>query len=206
MTNIYRLIIFIAFFIVGCASNVNEVNKVIQKIESLDMNIFSKKGDKIYSIKSPNSSYDKIKLRFNLKKTTINVFEGEEVKYVINSNSSTLSNNNNIAELNGNVELKSLKQDIDYLYGDNLIWIINENKYELTGNIKFENKNLLLYSNKAILDKENVIEFFNPIKYIIKENNQKKYEINSQKAYYNITTESLSFRAKDKKVRSTIYF
>ena len=206
MTNIYRLIIFIAFFIVGCASNVNEVNKVIQKIESLDMNIFSKKGDKIYSIKSPNSSYDKIKLRFNLKKTTINVFEGEEVKYVINSNSSTLSNNNNIAELNGNVELKSLKQDIDYLYGDNLIWIINENKYELTGNIKFENKNLLLFSNKAILDKENVIEFFNPIKYIIKENNQKKYEINSQKAYYNITTESLSFRAKDKKVRSTIYF
>ncbi len=206
MTNIYRLIIFSAFFIVGCTSNVNEVNKVIQKIESLDMNIFSKKGEKIYSITSPNSSYDKVKLRFNLKKTTINIFEGEEVKYVINSNSSALSNNNNIVELNGDVELKSLKRDIDYLYGDNLIWIINENKYELTGNIKFENKNLLLYSNKAILDKENVIEFFNPVKYIIKENNQKKFEINSQKAYYNINTESLSFRAKDKKVRSTIYF
>ena len=206
MTNIYRLIIFSAFFIVGCTSNVNEVNKVVQKIESLDMNIFSKKGEKIYSITSPNSSYDKVKLRFNLKKTTINIFEGEEVKYVINSNSSALSNNNNIVELNGDVELKSLKRDIDYLYGDNLIWIINENKYELTGNIKFENKNLLLYSNKAILDKENVIEFFNPVKYIIKENNQKKFEINSQKAYYNINTESLSFRAKDKKVRSTIYF
>ena len=206
MTNIYRLIIFSAFFIVGCTSNVNEVNKVIQKIESLDMNIFSKKGEKIYSITSPNSSYDKVKLRFNLKKTTINIFEGEEVKYVINSNSSALSNNNNIVELNGDVELKSLKRDIDYLYGDNLIWIINENKYELTGNIKFENKNLLLYSNKAILDKENVIEFFNPVKYIIKENNQKKFEINSQKAYYNIDTKSLSFRAKDKKVRSTIYF
>ena len=206
MTNIYRLIIFSAFFIVGCTSNVNDVNKVIQKIESLDMNIFSKKGEKIYSITSPNSSYDKVKLRFNLKKTTINIFEGEEVKYVINSNSSALSNNNNIVELNGDVELKSLNRDIDYLYGDNLIWIINENKYELTGNIKFENKNLLLYSNKAILDKENVIEFFNPVKYIIKENNQKKFEINSQKAYYNINTESLSFRAKDKKVRSTIYF
>ena len=206
MTNIYRLIIFSAFFIVGCTSNVNEVNKVVQKIESLDMNIFSKKGEKIYSITSPNSSYDKVKLRFNLKKTTINIFEGEEVKYVINSNSSALSNNNNIVELNGDVELKSLNRDIDYLYGDNLIWIINENKYELTGNIKFENKNLLLYSNKAILDKENVIEFFNPVKYIIKENNQKKFEINSQKAYYNIDTKSLSFRAKDKKVRSTIYF
>ena len=207
MTNIYRLIIFSAFFIVGCTSNVNEVNKVIQKIESLDMNIFSKKGEKIYSITSPNSSYDKVKLRFNLKKTTINIFEGEEVKYVINSNSSALSNNNNIVELNGDVELKSLKRDIDYLYGDNLIWIINENKYELTGNIKFENKNLLLYSNKAILDKENVIEFFNPVKYIIKdENNENKYEINSENAFYNLNTESVSFEAKDKRVKSIIYF
>ena len=41
----------------GCAPNVNEENKVIQKINSLDMNIFSKKGDKIYSITSLNSSY-----------------------------------------------------------------------------------------------------------------------------------------------------
>ena len=43
----------------GCSPNVNVIdeNKVIQKIESLDMTIFSKSGDKIYSISSPNSSY-----------------------------------------------------------------------------------------------------------------------------------------------------
>jgi len=51
------------------------------------MTIFSKSGDKIYSIISPNSTYDKIQLNFNLKKTTINIFEGEEIRYIINSDS-----------------------------------------------------------------------------------------------------------------------
>ena len=48
----------------GCAPNVIDENKVIQKIESLDMTIFSKSGDKIYSITSPNSSYDNVELEF----------------------------------------------------------------------------------------------------------------------------------------------
>ena len=172
------------------------------------MNIFSKKGDKIYSISSPNSKYDKVQLKFNLKSTTINIFDGEDIKYVINADSSTISDKNKIVELNGNVKLKSQDQDDDgTLYGDNLIWNVDESKYELMGNVKFESTKVLLYSNKAILGKENIIEFFNPVKYILKdENNEKKYEINSENAFYNIKTESLSFSAKEKRVRSTIYF
>jgi len=50
----------------GCAPNVIDENKVKQKIDSLDMTIFSKSGDKIYSIISPNSSYDNIQLKFDL--------------------------------------------------------------------------------------------------------------------------------------------
>ena len=207
MNNIYRLIIFLQIVILGCAPNVNEGNKVIQKIESLNMNIFSKKGEKIYSIKSPNSKYDKIQLKFNLKRTTINIFEGDDVKYIINSDSSTISDNNKIVELNGNVELINQNDDNDILYGDNLIWNVDESNYELNGNIKFESKKVLLYSNKANLGKDNIIEFFNPVQYIIKDdNNEKKYEINSENAFYNINTESLSFSAKEKRVRSKIYF
>ena len=78
MTNIYRLIIFLPFVFLGCAPNVIEENKVIQKIDSLDMNIFSKKGDKIYSITSPDSTYNNVELKFKLKKPTINIFEGDE--------------------------------------------------------------------------------------------------------------------------------
>jgi|TARA_B100000161_G_scaffold8498_1_gene5397 LPS export ABC transporter protein LptC len=207
MNNIYRLIIFLPLFILGCAPNVIDENKVIQKIDNLDMVIYSEKGDKIYSIISPNSTYDKITLNFNLKKTTINIFEGEDIKYIINSDSSKLTNSNKIVELNGNVQLRSLNQENDSLKGDNLIWNINESKYEFIGNVRFENKNIKLNSSKAVLGKDNIIEFFNPVKYLIKsKNNDNQYEINSENAYYNIKNDSVSFKAKEKRVRSIIYF
>jgi len=76
MSNIYRLIIFLPLFMLGCAPNVIDENKVIQKIESLDMTIFSKRGDKIYSITSPNSSYDNIELEFDLNNPVINILNG----------------------------------------------------------------------------------------------------------------------------------
>ena len=68
MNRIYKLISFFPIFILGCTPNVIEENKVKQKIDSLDMDIFSKSGDKIYSITSPYSSFDKNKQEFQLKK------------------------------------------------------------------------------------------------------------------------------------------
>jgi len=191
----------------GCSPNVIEENKVIQKIDSLDMNIFSKSGDKIYSISSPNSSYNINELKFELKNPTINIFKGEKTKYIISSDESTLSKNNKLLKLKGNVKLKTLNQEEDFLYADNFFWNIEENNYLLEGNIRFENQNIILNSEKAKLGSDNIIEFFNPVKYIIKDdNNEKKYEIDSENAFYNINTESLSFSAKEKRVRSKIYF
>ena len=207
MSNIYRLIIFLPLFMLGCAPNVIDENKVKQNIDSLDMTIFSKSGDKIYSITSPNSSYDNVELKFELKKPIINILNGDETKYIISSEESSLSNNNKLLKLKRNVILKFLKKDGDILYADNFIWNIENSNYLLEGNIRFENQNIILNSGKAILGSENIIEFFNPVKYIIKdENNENKYEINSENAYYNLTTESVSFKAKDKRVKSIIYF
>ena len=191
----------------GCAPNITVENKVLQKIESLDLTIFSKSGDKIYSITSPNSSYNNIELKFELKKPIINILNGEEIKYIISSEESSLSDNNKLLKLKGNVKLKTLKKDGDFLYADNFIWNIENTNYLLEGNIRFENQNIILNSKKAILGSDNIIEFFNPVKYIIKdENNENKYEINSENAYYNLNTESVSFKAKDKRVKSIIYF
>ena len=207
MSNIYRLIIFLPLFMIGCTQNIIDEKKVIQKIESLDMTIFSKSGDKIYSITSPNSSYDNIELEFELKNPIINILNGEEIKYIVSSEESTLSDNNKLLKLKGNVKLKTLKKDEDILYADNFIWNIENTNYLLEGNIRFENHNIILNSGKAILGSDDIIEFFNPVKYIIKdENNENKYEINSENAYYNLTTESVSFKAKDKRVKSIIYF
>jgi len=207
MNKIHKFIIFLPFLIFGCTPNVNEENKVIQKIESLDMNIFSKKGEKIYSITSPNSSYDNIELKFESKKPIINIFNGEETKYIISSEESSLSDNNRLLKLKGNVKLKTLRKDEDILYADNFIWNIEETNYLLEGNIRFENQNIILNSGKAKLGLDNIIEFFNPVKYILKgENKENKYEINSENAYYNLNNESVSFKAKDKRVKSIIYF
>ncbi len=207
MSNIYRLIIFLPLFVLGCAPNAFEENKVIQKIDRFDMNIFSKSGDKIYSISSPNSSYDNIELKFDLKKPIINIFNGEETKYIISSEESTLSDNNKLLKLKGNVKLKTLKKDEDILYADNFIWNIEKTDYLLEGNIRFENQNIILNSGKAKLGPDNIIEFFNPVKYIIKdENKENKYQINSENAYYNLNTDSVSFKSNKKRVKSIIYF
>ena len=207
MSKNYRLTILLTLFMLGCAPSVIDENKVIQKIDSLDMTIFSKSGDKIYSITSPNSSYDNIELKFELKKPIINILNGKETKYIISSEESTLSDNNKLLKLKGNVKIKTLKKNEDILNADNFIWNIENTNYLLEGNIRFENQNIILNSGKAILGSDNIIEFFNPVKYIIKdENNENKYEINSENAFYNLNTESVSFEAKNKRAKSIIYF
>jgi LPS export ABC transporter protein LptC len=192
---------------IGCIPNVIEDDKVTQKIDSLDMNIYSKKGEKIYSVTSPDSSYNNIKLKFKLKNPIIKIYDGKKTKYIISSEESTLSDNNKLLELNGNVKLQTINKDEDILYADNFIWNIKETNYLLEGNIRYENQNIILNSGKAKLGSDNIIEFFYPVKYIIKdENNDNKYEVNSENAYYNLDTESMSFKAKDKRVKSIIYF
>jgi len=143
----------------GCAPNIIDENKVIQKIDSLDMTIFSKSGDKIYSITSTKSSYDIGELKFELKKPIINILNGKETKYIISSEESTLSDNNKLLKLKGNVKLKTLKKDEDILYADNFIWNIENTNYLLEGNIRFENQNIILNSAKAILGSENILNF-----------------------------------------------
>ena len=207
MNNLYKLILILPIFIIGCAPNIIEKKEFTKQINNLDLNIFSENGEKKYTITSPHSIYDNFKNEFQFQKTTINIFQDDKIKYVINSDESYLSRNNKILELKGNVKLKTINQDDDFLFADNFIWNIDESNYLLTGNIMFENKNVILKSGKAKMASDNIIEFFNPVKYIIKDdNNEKRYETNSENAYYDMNKESLSFSAKTKRVSSKIYF
>ena len=207
MNNLYKLILILPIFIIGCAPNIIEKKDFTKEINNLDLNIFSENGEKKYTITSPHSIYDNFKNEFQFQKTTINIFQDDKIKYIINSDESSLSRSNKILELKGNVKLKTINQDGDFLFADNFIWNIDESNYLLTGNIMFENKNVVLKSGKAKMASDNIIEFFNPVKYIIKDdNNEKRYETNSENAYYDMNKESLSFSAKSKRVSSKIYF
>tara|TARA_B100000945_G_scaffold146469_1_gene117297 strand:- start:90 stop:713 length:624 start_codon:yes stop_codon:yes gene_type:complete len=207
MNKLYISLILIPILTYGCKIRDIDNNIYTQSIDSFTMNIFSSKGNKIFTIKSPFSSYNKENNIFNLKDTTIYLFKDNEPQYIINSDKSKLSNNK-LLELKGNVLLKTLLRENDVIYANSFTWNIDNSEYLLTGNVKLENNTIALSSNKAILNKGNdIIEFFNPVKYIIKSRaNKNSYEINSENAYYDINTKSVSFRSIEKRVRSKIYF
>ena len=207
MNKLYISLILIPILTYGCRIKDIDNNIYTQSIDSFTMNIFSSKGNKIFTIKSPFSSYNKENNIFNLKDTTIYLFKDNEPQYIINSDNSKLSNNK-LLELKGNVLLKTLLRENDVIYANSFTWNIDNSEYLLTGNVKLENNTIALSSNKAILNKGNdIIEFFNPVKYIIKSRaNKNSYEINSENAYYDINTKSVSFRSIEKRVRSKIYF
>ena len=207
MNKLFKLLFLIPIFIVGCKSN-SLINKDIsQVIDNIDMNIFSSEGEKLFSIKSPYSSYENNSNIFILKETTIHILKNNETEYIINSDKSKLSNNK-LLELKGNVSVKNFTQEADKLYANSFTWDISNTEYVLFGNVKFENNTLTLSSNKAILNNaDSIIKFFSPVKYKLKEsNNDNVYEINSENAFYNIKTNSVSFTSKEDKVRSKIYF
>jgi len=208
MNSLYKLLFLIPIVIIGCKTKEIDEKITSQSINSLNMNIISKEGTKLFSIKSPYSYYDKEKNIFNLKETTIKLFKNNELEYIINSEKSKLSNNNKLLELNGNVLVTTIIQKEDKLYADSFTWNIHNSEYLLVGNVKFENNLISLSSNKAILNKSNnIIEFFNPVKYKINDANKETgYEINSQNAYYNLNNKSVTFTSRENRVRSKIYF
>ncbi len=208
MNRLCKYLFLIAILIAGCKTIEIDDKTISQSINSLNMNIFSNEGNKLLSIKSPYSSYDKDKNTFNLKETKIYLYKNNQSEYIIISDNSKLSNNNKLLELNGNVIVKSLIKQEDKLYSNSFTWNTENSEFLLVGNVKFENNFITLSSNKAILNKtNNIIKFFNPVQYIVNDkNNATGYEVNSENAYYNIETKSVSFRSGEEKVRSIIYF
>ena len=208
MNSFHKLLFLIPILIFGCKSTEVVDQITTQTINSLNMNIYSNEGKILLSINSPYSSYDKEKNIFNLKKTKIKLFKNNESEYIIISDNSKLSNNNKLLVLNGNVLVKSSNEKESKLYANSFTWNIQNSEYLLVGNVNFQNGTITLSSNKAILNStNNIIEFFNPVKYKINDiNNERGYEINSENAYYNIDTRSVSFKSREEKVRSKIYF
>ena len=208
MNKITKLLILFLILIYGCKNIEKDENLISQSIKSFNMNIYSNEGNRLYSIKSPYSSFDRENSILNLKSSAIKLFTNNKAEYIINSDQSKLSNNNKLIELNGNVIIKSLPEKTNILNANNFAWNINSSEYLLTGNVKFENDEITLSSNKATFNKESkIIEFYNPVKYIIKDKDaQNSYEINSENAYYNIETKSVIFKSNKQKVRSKIYF
>ena len=208
MTRILYLICILSFlFISSCKVSTKKVDKSILTIEDFNLNHYSKNGSKLYMLETPYSVFNQTDQSYLLNKTNIKFFYKENVKYNINSDSAKLLNNK-FLELKGNVEINNLNNDKTIVRSNNLFWDIDKSEFILEGNVSLVNNTINLSSSRALFDKkDDVIIFYNPIKYNYKEEEGiRKYNISSENAYYNVSTMDVIFKSKNDKVKSKLIF
>ena len=203
----YLISILTSFFITSCNVSTEQVDKSILIIEKFNLNHYSKNGSKLYMLETPYSVFNQTDQTYLLNKTNIKFFEKDNVKYNVNSDSAKLLNNK-FLELKGNVKINDFNNDKTIIKSNNLSWDIDKSEFILEGNVSLVNNIISLTSSKALFDKkEDIIMFYNPIKYNYKdENGIRKYNISSENVYYNILTKDVIFKSKNDKVKSKLVF
>ena len=203
----YLICILFSFLLSSCNVNTKRVNKSILTIEKFNLNHYSKNGSKLYMLETPYSVFNQTDQSYLLNKTNIKFFDKENVKYNVNSDSAMLLNNK-FLELKGNVEINDFNNNKTIIKSNNLFWDIDKSEFILEGEVSLVNNIINLTSSKALFDKkDDIILFYNPIKYNYKdEEGIRKYNISSENAYYNISTKDVIFKSKNDKVKSKLIF
>ena len=203
----YLICILSSLFISSCNVSTKKTNKSVLIIEDFNLNHYSKNGSKLYMLETPYSVFNQTDQSYLLNKTNIKFFDKENVKYNVNSDSAMLLNNK-FLELKGNVEINDFNNNKTIIKSNNLFWDIDKSEFILEGEVSLVNNIINLSSSKALFDKkDDIILFYNPIKYNYKdEEGIRKYNISSENAYYNISTKDVIFKSKNDKVKSKLIF
>ena len=69
MNRWFKLCLILPLIIIGCKNKEIDEKYLSQSFNTMNMNIFSRKGEKLITIKSPYSNYDRERNTFNLKDT-----------------------------------------------------------------------------------------------------------------------------------------
>ena len=208
MNRIFYLIFIISsLFISSCNVNTKKTNKSVLIIEDFNLQHYSKNGSKLYMLETPYSVFNQTDQSYLLNKTNIKFFDKENIKYNVNSDSALLLNNK-FLELKGNVEINDFNNNKTIIKSNNLFWDIDKSEFILEGKVSLVNDIINLSSSKALFDKkDDIILFYNPIKYNYKdEEGIRKYNISSENAYYNISTKDVIFKSNNYKVKSKLIF
>ena len=203
----YLICILFSLFISSCNVITKKTNKSILIIEDFNLNHYSKSGSKLYMLKTPYSVFNQTDQSYLLNKTNIKFFDRDNVKYNVNSDSAMLLNNK-FLELKGNVEINDFNNNKTIIKSTNLFWDIDKSEFILEGEVSLVNNIINLSSSKALFDKkDDIILFYNPIKYNYKDDEGvRKYNISSENAYYNISTKDVIFKSNKDKVKSKLIF
>ena len=207
MSKFYSLIpFFFIFLISSCDVKTTSKSYSKLKINNFKLNQFSNNGEQLYSITSPISTINQRQQIYNLDKTIINFFDNNKLKYTINSDTSTLFNDEKKIILEGNIRIIDNAEDKTIINAEKFIWDIDKSKFQLNGNVSLNNKFINLKSSKASLNKKtNIIEFSNPVNYNYKDNNSEEYNISSENAYYDLKNNKVIFNS-SKRVKTKFVY
>ena len=207
MSKFYSLITFFFIFLISsCDVKTTSKSYSKLKINNFKLNQFSNNGEQLYSITSPISTINQRQQIYNLDKTIINFFDNNKLKYTINSDTSTLFNDEKKIILEGNIRIIDNAEDKTIINAEKFIWDIDKSKFQLNGNVSLNNKFINLKYFKASLNKKtNIIEFSNPVSYKYKDNNNEEYNISSENAYYNLKNNKVIFNS-SKRVKTKFVY
>ena len=205
---INKILLFSIYLLLNsCSLSTRKIDSNLS-IDDFYMTHFDNNGDKLYAISSPKSFFIKDTLIYELDETEIIFYEENKINYIINSNKSSLLNNNKDIKLEGDVKLYDLNNKANKIYANKAFWNIDKFEFILVGDVILNNNSVNLESSKAVLKKEdNIIKFFKPVKYRYLSNKSNlNYKVKADNAYYNLDSKALFFETKNERIKSKIKF
>ena len=204
---IKELLIFSIYFLLSsCSTSTRKIHSNLA-IDDFSLTHFEINGDKSYAISSPKSVFIKDIQIYKLDKTKILFFEENKENYIIYSKKSSLSNFNNDIKLEGDVKLFDINNKANTISANKAFWNIDRKEITLTGDVILNNESINLISSKAILDSNDIVKFFYPVKYRYLNNSSNlNYKVRADNAYYDLEKKTLRFETKNERVKSKFNF
>ena len=204
---IKELLIFSIYFLLSsCSTSTRKIHSNLV-IDDFSLTHFEINGDKSYAISSPKSVFIKDIQIYKLDKTKILFFEENKENYIIYSKKSSLSNFNNDIKLEGDVKLFDINNKANTISANKAFWNIDRKEITLTGDVILNNESINLISSKAILDSNDIVKFFYPVKYRYLNNSSNlNYKVRADNAYYDLEKKTLRFETKNERVKSKFNF
>ena len=204
---IKELLIFSIYFLLSsCSTSTRKIHSNLV-IDDFSLTHFEINGDKSYAISSPKSVFIKDIQIYKLDKTKILFFEENKENYIIYSKKSSLSNFNNDIKLEGDVKLFDINNKANTISANKAFWNIDRKEITLTGDVILNNESINLISSKAILDSNDIVKFFYPVKYRYLNNSSNlNYKVRADNAYYDLEKKTLRFETKNERIKSKFNF